>query len=288
MSDEWINQFGAIIVDEAHGADAKVISGIMEKAVDVKYRLGFTGTLDGTKVHKMVLTGLFGKVITVTTTRERIDAGDMSDAHITMVGLCYPDADRQKLKKFKQVKRNDKLVWKKAEYKDEIDFIIKHPVRRKFVAGFVSQLKGNTLILFNRNDDYGLPLFDMIKAIIPERSHLVYGGTDNEDREQVRTIMANGKDEIVLASMGTFSVGTNIPSIRNIVFTYPMKGRIQLLQSLGRGLRKSEGKSILKVYDLVDDFRCSGYENYAWRHMGERVKEYDLIGFERTWVDVQF
>ncbi len=56
----WFEQFGVVIGDEAHLFKAKSLASIMEKLNNCKYRFGFTGTLDGTQTHKLVLEGLFG------------------------------------------------------------------------------------------------------------------------------------------------------------------------------------------------------------------------------------
>ena len=39
----------------------------MTKCINAEYRVGTTGTLDGTQTHKLVLEGLFGRVKKVTT-----------------------------------------------------------------------------------------------------------------------------------------------------------------------------------------------------------------------------
>ena len=47
----------------------------MDKCHHIKYRYGFTGTLDGTQTHKWVLEGLFGPSYKVTGTKKLIDEG---------------------------------------------------------------------------------------------------------------------------------------------------------------------------------------------------------------------
>ena len=42
-----------MFVDEAHLAKAKSLVGIMTKLHDCKYRIGLTGTLDGTEIHRL-------------------------------------------------------------------------------------------------------------------------------------------------------------------------------------------------------------------------------------------
>ena len=59
MPKKFFEQFGCILGDEVHLFKAKSLTGIMNKLHLCKYRHGFTGTLDGTQTHRLVLEGLF-------------------------------------------------------------------------------------------------------------------------------------------------------------------------------------------------------------------------------------
>lgn len=73
----WFSGFGMVIGDEAHNFKAKSLTSILEKCTEAKYRIGTTGTLDGTQTHQLVLEGLFGPVYKVTTTKELMDNNDL-------------------------------------------------------------------------------------------------------------------------------------------------------------------------------------------------------------------
>ena len=107
--------------------------------------------------------------------------------------------------------------------------------------------------------------------------HYVYGGTDTEDREAVREIVENNKDDTILASYGTFSTGVIIKRIDNIVFASPSKSKIRNLQSIGRGLRKVEGKSKMRLFDIADDLQ---YDNYTLGHLKDRINIYNEERFQ--------
>jgi len=70
----WFTQFDFVIGDEAHEFKAKSLMDIMTGLTNARYRIGTTGTLDGTKTHRLVLEGLFGSVRKVTTTKELMDS----------------------------------------------------------------------------------------------------------------------------------------------------------------------------------------------------------------------
>ena len=69
MPQKYFEQYQMVVGDEAHGFKSKSLTSIMTKCINAKYRIGATGTLDGTQTHKLVLEGLFGKVFKVTSTQ---------------------------------------------------------------------------------------------------------------------------------------------------------------------------------------------------------------------------
>ena len=74
MPKEYFSQFDAYICDEAHQANGKSITKIIEGlAATSIIRIGMTGTLDGTKCHAMQLNWLFGPIVKTQTTKELMD-----------------------------------------------------------------------------------------------------------------------------------------------------------------------------------------------------------------------
>ena len=262
MPKEYFEQFDYIIGDEAHLFKAQSLTSIMTAANKTKYRIGLTGTLDGTKTHKLVLEGLFGPVEKVITTKELIDKKQLSDFTIKCLVLKHSDEICAEMKG--------------ATYAEEIQYLIGNEPRNKFIRNLTISLKTNTLVLYQMVEKHGKILFDMIKERAGDRKvFFVSGGTDTEDRENIRKIMEIENDAIVVASFGTFSTGINIRNLHNIIFASPSKSRVRNLQSIGRGLRQSEGKSIATLYDIADDLRHKKHMNFTLQHFVERVKIYN-------------
>ena len=88
-----------VVGDEAHLFKAKSLTTIMGHLKNAWLRIGTTGTLDGTKVHKLVLEGAFGPVYNVTATHKLIDEGKLSDLSIDVLALTYSDEERKAFKK---------------------------------------------------------------------------------------------------------------------------------------------------------------------------------------------
>ena len=86
--------------------------------------------------------------------------------------------------------------------------------------------------------------------------------------------METENDAIIVASYGTFSTGINIRNLHNVIFASPSKSRVRNLQSIGRALRNSTGKSKATLYDISDDLTYKKHMNFTLRHFVERVKIY--------------
>jgi superfamily II DNA or RNA helicase len=269
----WFDQFNLVIGDEAHLFKAKSLTDIMTKLDKCKYRFGFTGTLDGTQTNKLVLEGLFGPVYTVTTTAKLIERKDLASFKIKALVLSYSDDVRK--------------VIAGIDYQSEIDFIVTNEKRNKFIKNLALSLEGNSLILFQYVEKQGKPLFDMIQKEAGERKvFFISGDVEGEEREIIRASIEKEKNCIVVASFGTSSTGINIRNLHNIIFASPSKSRVRNLQSIGRGLRKSETKQSSVLYDIADDLSWKSKKNHTINHFVERIKIYVQEKFEYKIINI--
>ena len=170
---------------------------------------------------------------------------------------------------------------RKYKYVDELEYLVSHDKRNKYIRNLVLSLETNTLLLFRLVKKHGRILYDMIKekTDVNRKTFFVYGGTDTDTREEIRKITETERDAIIVASYGVFSTGINIRNLHNIVFASPSKSRIRNLQSIGRGLRLSETKKETILYDISDDLCWKNRKNYAFQHYEGRVKIYDEESF---------
>ena len=264
MPDEFFQQFDFVIGDEAHLFKAKELTRILAACINTKYRIGLTGTLDGTKTHKLVLEGLFGSVKKVISTKELIDKGILSGFEVKCLVLKHsPEIC---------------VEMKDATYQEELQYLILNEQRNKFIKNLAVSMKTNTLVLYQMVDKHGKILYNMIKdteKIGDRKVFFVSGGTETSEREEIRKIVEEENDAIIVASFGTFSTGINIRNLHNIIFASPSKSRVRNLQSIGRGLRKSTGKEIATLYDIADDLRHKKHTNHTLNHFMERVDIYN-------------
>ena len=263
---KWFKQFGMVIGDEAHLFKAVSLTKIMTKLEDCKYRIGLTGTLDGSKTHKLVLEGLFGVVNKVVSTSKLQEDKHLAQLKIICLVLKH---DKQAIEFLK-----DKT------YQEEMDFLVTNEKRNKYIRNLCCSLKGNTLCLFQYVEKHGKELQKLIADKTEDQQvFYVHGGVDADEREKVREITEKSDNAIIVASYGTFSTGINIRNLHNVIFASPSKSRIRNLQSIGRGLRLKDNKGNATLYDISDDLSYGDKENYTLQHFRERINIYNEEDF---------
>ena len=262
---KWFDQFDVVIGDEAHLFKANSLTKIMTKLENCDWRFGFTGTLDGTETHRLVLEGLFGPVMKVISTKELIDTNRIADLRIKALVLKYDDKTRKEMKE--------------AKYDDEIKFLAQCHERNNFIKNLALSRTGNTLVLFQMVEKHGKLLYNLINRE-DRKIFFIHGGIDVEERESAREITEKENNAIIIASYGTFSTGINIRNLHNIIFASPSKSRIRNLQSIGRGLRKGDKKNKATLYDIADDLSYKSWNNFTLKHFAIRVKMYNEEEFD--------
>jgi superfamily II DNA or RNA helicase len=269
MPKKYFERFNAVICDECHSAKAKSLVSIISKMCDAKHRFGFTGTLDGIEVNKLVLEGLFGPSYKIIRTDELMQKGHVAKLDINILLLKHSP------NKFET-------------FEDEVQYIINHQKRNKFIKNLALDLKGNTLILYSRVETHGQPLYDLINndAADNRKVFFIHGGVDTEERELVREITERENNAIIVASYGTFSTGINIRNLHNVIFASPSKSRIRNLQSIGRVLRKGDNKVKATLYDIADDITYKSRRNYTLNHLIERIKIYTEENFNYEIINI--
>jgi superfamily II DNA or RNA helicase len=282
----WFDRYDFIVGDEAHTFAADCVSNVAKRTTKAAYRLATTGTSHEQVVNNLKMEGWFGPVTKITTTKKLMDAGHVSKLFIKSLVLKYPPGTRELIKPAVEESGASKFA-------AEMEFIISNEKRNKFIRNLALSIKGNTLVLFHYVDKHGRVLHEMFQeklgADTTRKLFYVHGGTEVEDREEVRRITETEKDAIIVASFGVFSTGTNIKNLHNLIFASPTKAKIRTLQSIGRILRLAEDKSFATLYDIADDFREGSNDrpNFTLKHYAKRMIMYYEEKFEISHYTIQ-
>lgn len=267
---EWFDSFRCLIVDEAHQAKAASLVGIGTKC-NAEFRFGLSGSIDDSdSTTQMTLKGLFGFKLVTTTTKQLMDDETISKATMNCVHLKYGYNTPSRL-----------------QYQDEIAWLGQNESRNRFIVDMAQRLEGNVLVLFSLVEKHGKPLRDMMVQYGGKEVFFVYGGTEVDQRELIRQRAETHKGCIILASYQTFATGVSIRNLHHIIFASPTKSYTRVIQSIGRGLRKSETKTSCTIWDLFDEIHGEEKKgilsyNHTFRHFMERVKIYIKQGFDYT------
>lgn len=86
---------------------------------------------------------------------------------------------------------------------------------------------------------------------------------------------------VVVSTFQLASTGLNIKRIFNLFLIDAGKSFIQIIQSIGRGLRKAKDKDTVNVWDVCGDLK------FGQKHLKEREKYYDeqKYGFDKVLVE---
>lgn len=283
--DSFFTYFDCVMVDEVQSAKANELQNILKKLTNADIRLGFTGTLNDCVTDKMLIHAMFGSSIRVADTVDLIDKKQLSEFNLKVIALKYSKEKKKPFRYYDESK--GRMV--QIPYKDEIKLICSDDKRNRVVCKLAQACSGNTLILYNFRD-HGRALVKLLDTKYSDKVVLYIDGESSlKARENVGVAMSEINNVVVVASFGTFAAGVNIPSIQNVILASPTKSDIRLLQSIGRGLRKSEGKTLCRIFDIADlIYTTKTMPNYTYKHMVHRLKTYLENRFEYEIMEVDF
>lgn len=269
------NSFDVMMADECHRCKASILQKILKQATDVTIRYGFTGSLSAEPTDNLTVTGSLGPVYTATTTTDLQARGELAPLKIYCLTINH-------------TKDDCRYVAKEAkEYQQEIAYLVENDKRNKFIRNMACSLKGVVLVIF-KHIEHGHRLYDLIKEKVVDSREVFFIDGSVDDREDIRQAIINGKDAILVASVGTTSTGVNIPNLQHIVLAHPSKSRIQTIQTIGRSLRTHKSKNMAYVYDVIDNLKFGKRRNFVLKHALERFKIYSEQGFDVEFKEVSF
>jgi superfamily II DNA or RNA helicase len=268
-AESFLKKITVCVSDENHQAKATNIKALLEKCTNASFRIGMSGSQHEDECDRMTVEGNFGPILSTVTARELMDKGYISNIDVFQLIFEYPDEIKRHLKAFKKVEGGKKA------YDEEKDIVQNSTRRRSLVEKLVEKRgpKENILLIFDELE-FGFGIYEYLKKAFPDRKcYYIAGEVKPEIREEIRVNANNEDGVLIIASLGTFSTGINLPKIHSIIALWIGKGLIKLQQSIGRGLRKHISKDKLRWFDIVDDLP------YSKQHGMKRLQFYFREGF---------
>lgn len=268
---KFFEVFGAVLIDEAHGAKADELKRIINQCVNADWKIGVSGTIPDDGLDAGLIEGAIGRREVIVRSKELIDKGILTPIQIVTLMIPY----EEDIRKF--ICRQD--------YRSEYSMLINNGSRKQSIDVLIKSdklpLDQNTLMLFKRKESID-DMKEFLEKNYPQyKIYVIKGEVAATLREKYRNEVNANEGCIILATYGTMKQGVNIKYLHNLVFVEFSKSMYEVVQSIGRVIRFHIRKKVAMVFDIVDDASyvtrsgCGQLkENYSMRHYTERKKYY--------------
>ena len=278
---DFFEEIDAVFIDEAHVTNSMSIKKIVSNCMHSKWRYGLTGTLTkrGTADH-LTIQQFLGPLIVEISPNFLFQNNYATPVSIKIVIMDWLDPEYKE--KLADLKTNTNNLEGNDVYNLERKLVIESKLRLNYIVDFIAKTSKNSLVLFQSvKDEYGKNIWNQLREKIADKEvFYVDGETPENLREEYKSRMSKGENKILIATYGTFSTGISINNLHNIFLVESYKSEVLIKQSLGRGMRKMEGKDSVNIIDFVDDFSFGKNQNYLMKHSLARIEIYKKEQFQ--------
>lgn len=295
-------EFGAVLVDEAHLAKGASIQKILKRCLVAEWRLGFTGTLPRDQFETAKIMSVLGPKLFEVKTEELQKENFVAQCRIVNLMVKYNEDDSRFLRDksffdildpygeeydWEKIPENFRpffdampvatikriLARKIAPFYVESGLVNYNPKRLKVLDYIYTKVpeNQNVLILVQEIQHFE-DVLKYLKGIRDEGSiFCIRGDVKPEEREGIRGLVERGEGVTILATFGTMSTGISITTLEHIVLFKSFRSEIRTLQTIGRGLRLNPRKEYCVIWDVIDDLSSQDDEgkwffNFCFKH----------------------
>lgn len=241
----------AFVADELHHASSDGYNSVLQNLNNAALRIGLTGTVPNAKQADKLykVKGVTGDIIKKVSNNYLIKHGYSAKPECYMIPIDYPDVDSIRL-----YGRQDEFG--DLEYSDKYQKGIVSNMWRNYVIAKICQKEaqenhGQVLVLVERIE-HGECIQECLDYLNCGLRYLFLNGElDSATRQQGLSLLKDGELDVVI-STAILDEGVDVPNINALVYARGMKSTRKLLQGIGRGLRKKQDGSNLRMYDFID------------------------------------
>lgn len=266
---DLLDSFVLFIGDEAHHAKADTWYRVMLSCHNAIYKVGLTGSIDKEDpVLWSRLRGVFGSIVAKVGSKELVDRGILAKPTIVMIPINEPSTLAAVSTKGNGWQKIYKLGIEENEYRNTL---IAGITKKQYEAG------KSTLIIVNRINQADIIGAYLDALTIPHE--FINGQQDDEERKSELARVASGENRVLL-STSVLDEGVDISNIDTLILAAGGKSMRQVIQRIGRALRKKKNKeNKATIFDFEDN------ENQALRkHTKERLAIYKEQEFDVKYV----
>jgi superfamily II DNA or RNA helicase len=229
---EMLANAQAAIIDEAHTLAANSFAGVMMELKNAYYRWGVSGTpLARGDKRSSITIGLLGPIVYKKSAISLIEEGILAQSKVRMVKHDAEDVYS--------------ALWAVVRERG----IVTSVGRNRAVLGAAKRAR-KPAMMFVDVLDHGQLLLKGLKRL-GLNAEFVFGAKNTQQREAALRRLVCG-DIDVLISSPVFNEGIDVPTLGSVLLAGGGKSVIGLLQRIGRGMRRSDGKEDFEVWDFED------------------------------------
>jgi len=274
---EFYEKANCIIVDEAHHCINKSITSLL-MASNAIWRFGFSGTVPDEDTYNGIMVRRYLGSVVLKVSNEEMILKEVSakpivyiyemDLRSSLYGvfddaklICEGDTTKKLMQTVYQLSMERGIVHNVGRNDKILEIIGKNV--RKSVLIVVDLLEHGEIV---RN------------LLIQNNIEGKFISGSSENRQTAFTDFKLGKLKILI-STNIIDEGVDISKIDVIIMLAGKKSKRQLLQRVGRGLRRKKGENIVRIYDFIDYG-----SKYLMKHSKKRLKIYKEEGFEINFI----
>ena len=251
---DFLKNIYQIISDEAHINKANGYQLLFGASPNAHYRFGLTGTPEEDKENFLEMVANMGDIIYRVTAQQLIDEGLIMKPKITFI----------------KYEHGEILEGSFNDYKEQV---FQNPERNKKIIEVVKRHEGDVQLILVDRISHGEFLEEYLKDEGFE-AFFIQGAVKQELREKILEDARNHHTRILIGTSSIVSKGLNLKPLKVVINATGNATSVQTIQSLGRVLRKDDGKEEAFFYDFYDLMR------YFWEHTQARVEAFKKVGHD--------
>lgn len=256
--ESWLASFSMALLDEADRATAKGWQTVCRALTNTYYRVGFSGSFPASGTFEdWQLQGVLGSSLSRVRNSELVRRGISALPTIEIHRYLSSNA-HEMLGEGEPSPRN--YVYEKC--------IIYEENRHRFLLSLLPD-DGTVAIVVNRLD-HG----EALQELIPD-SRFIHGDFSDKERVGVLEAFASGEFRILITTKILDRGSNMLGHVRSIILAAGEGSHRQVLQRIGRGLRRGSGKERIRLIDVFD----FGHR-YLTSAASRRMAVYHEEGFE--------
>lgn len=272
---DLVRTVNGVMVDECHSLGAPGNYEVVMACENAYYRVGLTATPHRGDGRSVFMTAALGNIAYKVEAKYLMEIGILSKPNIKFLVVRH--------------KGSDAKTWQGAHGAH----VVRNAERNKLLLSTcVTAAKPS--LAFVKELKHGKRLCEALekKGI---KTEFVWGAKNVKVRAAAIDRLERGDTEVIVCNV-VFQEGVDIPSLRSIIIGTGGASPIATIQRMGRGTRRSDGKSEFEVWDFADlgcgcqdDPDLEKHKACGWleEHFKKRRRAYEAEGFESAVVDTR-